>query len=132
MIAAAACLLLGDSIALRAKPYLPDCQAVVKNGITSNDVVARAPADLPYGRVIVSMGTNDKHREPLLDNLATIRARYPNARFVWLAPRRGKAAIQTYEFATEHNDQVVQLREFASTDHIHPADMRDVVAHIAP
>ncbi len=112
MIGEALCLLLGDSNALKLAPYKPQCENVSVNHIDSNAIVAMAPPDRGYRLVIVSMGGNDHSIRNLPHNLATVRARYRDARFAWVAPVGPNVAAIIIDFAKAHHDRYVAIADF--------------------
>ena len=124
------CLLLGDSIAIGIARLRPACRLVAQKGITSDEVLAAAPADRSYRHVIVAMGSNDRWRTPLPRNLAAVRTLYPKASFTWIAPRRGRSAQQVAAFASSHHDGLVELVDFSSRDTVHPLDYAAVAARL--
>lgn len=128
---ASSCLLIGNSIAVGLGRVEPGCVLAAQNGITSDQVLALAPPDTGFTRVIVSMGSNDwRTRAPLADNLIRLRKLYPQARFVWLAPRRGRNAEIVADFARHHHDDVIKLGDLPSRDSTHPLDYADVAARL--
>ncbi len=132
MLAAGLCLILGDSNAGGVARQVPQCEAVTRKNATSTAVLAMAPADRGYQRVIVSTGGPDRKRHPLPENLASIRARYPQAKFTWLAPRRGFNALAVSDFAKAHNDGLIKLGDFPSRDSTHPDNYAAVAAQLTP
>lgn len=123
----ATCLLTGDSIAVGLEKFKPGCTAAARNGATSDEVVAMAPADSGFTQVIVSMGTNDwRTRAPLAANLDALRARYPHARFAWIAPRKGRSETLVALFAASHHDALVRLADLPSRDSTHPSNYADL------
>lgn len=124
------CLVIGDSIAVKLGPLRPNCTVVARGGITSDEVLAMAPANTGFRTVIVSMGSNDAWANPVTGNLATLRKKYPSASFSWIAPRRDRHGLAVVAFAKQRGDRVVRLADFPSRDTMHPDNYTDVAKQL--
>jgi hypothetical protein len=118
------CAIVGDSIAVAAGKYIPDCKVNAKIGIPSGAVIARVD---PAAEInVVSAGSNDPDNPDLRANLEHIRARAN--RVVWILPidTRARAAVEAV--AAAHDDPVVSFAP--GGDHVHPRSDSDLAHSI--
>jgi hypothetical protein len=119
------CVLAGDSIAVEAARYLPQCRLNAKIGIPSGAVIARVD---PAAEInVVSAGSNDPAEPSLPANLERIRARTKRA--IWILPAIPSARAAVMKLAERHGDKVVAFAPRG--DGVHPASAATLAQEIA-
>lgn len=118
------CLILGDSIAVGAQMFRPECQSLSKGGITSHGwQSAWQNFDLSARTVIISLGTNDWEKADTLGKLREIRARVKAEQVFWILPNetsKPAAAANVKAVAGERRDAVITTKHW-QPDKIHPS-----------
>jgi hypothetical protein len=118
------CAIVGDSIAVAAGKYIPDCKVNAKIGIPSGAVIARVD---PAAEInVVSAGSNDPDNPDLRANLEHIRARAN--RVVWILPIDARARAAVESVAAAHDDPIVSFSP--GSDHVHPRSDSDLARSI--
>ena len=118
------CLILGDSIAVGAHMFRPECVSYSKGGITSHGW------DKLYGKnnlsaetVIISLGTNDYEGANTYGKLKEIREKIKGKRVFWIAPHeksKPKAYYDVNVIAGMYGDTVIWTERYQK-DKIHPS-----------
>ena len=86
-MARADCLFLGDSIALGASRFAPQCKSLAKTGISSPAWLAAHGAErLSADVVVISLGSNDGALGASQQAMFAIRRRVEARRVMWIAP----------------------------------------------
>ena len=123
------CLVLGDSIAVGVAQHLPECQVIAKVGLSSSQVLASVKA-VSNDVTIISVGSNDPRNPELLRNIRALRAKI-NAKYViWLLPYDGSASGAVRHIAGANRDYIIDLKNFASGDGVHPKNYKAVAMEI--
>jgi len=123
------CLVLGDSIAVGVAQHLPECQVIAKVGLSSSQVLAAVKA-VSNDVTIISVGSNDPRNPELLRNIRALRAKI-NAKYViWLLPYDGSASGAVRQVAGSHRDYLIDLKNFASGDGVHPKNYKSIAMEI--
>ena len=124
------CLILGDSIAVGTKMFMPQCADYAKGGINSwqfNKMYGTK--DLTAGTVIISLGSNDHKYVKTYDELFAMRGRVNAKNVFWVLPHGNLNAPQNLPIAEiqkivqsvadHYGDTVLPIRGI-SPDGIHP------------
>ena len=118
------CLIIGDSIAVGAKSFRPDCVAYAQSGITSHGWDKKfGHKDLTAEAVIISLSTNDWEKANTLDKLRSIRQRVKADRVYWIEPNvesKPQAVNYVRSIAKEFGDIVLPTTRWQK-DKIHPS-----------
>jgi hypothetical protein len=114
------CLILGDSIAVGVGMARPECMTVAEVGITSEDFAFTYRGPPGAMRVIVSLGSNDKHDSS--EALAYLR-QHINGHVIWILPARRYQQAAVRKMAQRYGDRVVAIPS-VRRDGVHPADYR--------
>jgi lysophospholipase L1-like esterase len=122
------CLIVGDSIAVGAKMYMPQCQLQGKGGINTWQFNKMYPGSFYADTVIISLGSNDHKGVKTYDELFEMRQRVGAKNVYWILPAGNLKAsgvpienIQKIvtEIALYYRDMVLVIPEL-SPDKIHP------------
>lgn len=118
------CLIMGDSIAVGAHMFRPECVSYSKGGITSHGW------DKLYGKknltaetVIISLGTNDSKGDYTYGKLMEIREKIKGKRVFWIAPHEKSKPMAYYNvnfIAGIFGDNVIWTEHYQK-DKIHPS-----------
>lgn len=117
----AACLILGDSLAVGLGQNRPDCQTVAVTGVTSTRYVQTLLAARAAESAVISLGVNDGDDADTLGNLRRVRQAVTARRVFWLLPGikpRVRAIIR--QVAVEFDDYLVDTKFEAGPDSLHP------------
>jgi hypothetical protein len=127
--AAAACALIGDSIAADLRPFLRECRFAGRIGIGTAAIVSLVPSNAEV--IVVSAGSNDYLTPGLSARLAALRSRAGSARVIWIRPIPRVAATAVDAVAQAHGDAVVSF-VVSSTDRerLHPQSNSALAAEI--
>jgi lysophospholipase L1-like esterase len=118
----AACLVIGDSIAVGIGQFLPDCHVEARVGISAGRFVHEILTPQSARKAVISLGVNDG-----LAAVATARElravrRSTNSPIVyWVLPashRDARAAIRMV--AQEFGDRLIDAGPMAGEDGLHP------------
>jgi hypothetical protein len=119
------CLIIGDSIAVGTKTFRPDCVAIAKSGINSNQwrkqYLDGDTGALPKTEtLIISLGSNDYKGIDTKEEIARIRLSVSAKRVYWILPAI-KPEIQAIvqEVASGFGDIVIPITTL-SPDGVHP------------
>lgn len=118
------CLIIGDSIAVGAHQFRPECVAYAKGGITSHGwdkTFGHMPLDA--NTVIISLGTNDWAGANTYGKLVEIRKKIKGKRVFWIAPHEGSkpyAYQAVNNVAGQFGDEVIWTNRYQK-DKIHPS-----------
>ena len=118
---AAECHVVGDSIAYRASRFLRECSAIAQGGLTSTQILERAPQ--LSDDVVISAGTNDPQNPKLADNLAAVRSKM-TGRVIWILPAVTQARVVVEQVARAHGDHTIAFRP--GDDGRHPDSPREL------
>ena len=124
------CLIVGDSIAVGTKQFMPHCADYAKGGINSAQWNKQYKnKELTAGTVIISLGTNDHKWVKTFDELFELRQRVAADRVYWVLPHGNLNAPQNLpiteiqrivrEIAVYYGDTVLPIKGI-SPDNIHP------------
>jgi len=127
------CLILGDSIAVGTQQFRPECVAMAKGGINSQQwrqkYLQSDSGALPEAKtVIISLGSNDHKNVRTVFELQQIRKAVNAERVFWVLPHGNNPAggievewIQSFVkvVAAENNDIVLPITR-VQKDNIHP------------
>lgn len=132
-----ACLLFGDSLALGAGAAVNTdlahpCDVQAATGAGSRAIARWVLPPRRYDTVILSLGSNDDlgeakaatRRAVISAAMASVRARMPGARVIWLLPYDRRRAYVVRSVAMTFGDEVLDLARFPSRDRLHPIDYR--------
>ena len=118
------CLIIGDSIAVGTKMFMPQCADYAKGGITSHGWLKRyGTNDLSANSVIISLSTNDWERADTTAKLREIRGKVRAARVFWIEPNpesKPDAVAHVNQVAREFGDTVIRTTRWQK-DKIHPS-----------
>ena len=118
------CLIIGDSIAVGAKSFRPDCVAYAQSGITSHGWDKKfGHKDLTAEAVIISLSTNDWEKANTYDKLIQIRDKVNARRVYWIVPNeesKSHVASLVRKIAVEYKDILIVPERWAA-DKIHPS-----------
>jgi len=118
------CLILGDSIAFGTHQVKPECVAIAKSGINSenwNRTYGHRPElNLDWPIVVISLGSNDHRGIHTRQELENLRSSLHGKNVFWILPAI-KPQIQQIvkDIAAAHNDHVIPIRS-VSPDQVHP------------
>lgn len=124
------CLVLGDSIAVGVGQNLPQCEVIAKVGLSSSQVLASVKA-VSKDVVVVSVGSNDPKNPELLRNVRALRAKINAKYVVWLLPYDRSAAGAVSQVASSNRDFVINLRDYATNDGVHPKNYKILAKELA-
>jgi lysophospholipase L1-like esterase len=124
------CLILGDSIAVGTKMYMPQCADYAKGGINSWQFNKMYKGkELIANTVIISLGSNDHKYVKTYDELFAMRQRIDAKKMVyWILPAGNLKASEVpieniqkivTEIANYYRDMIIVIPETTS-DNIHP------------
>lgn len=118
------CLIIGDSIAVGTKMFMPKCADYAKGGITSHGWFKKyGNNDLTANSVIISLSTNDWERADTTAKLREIRNKVKASRVYWIEPNpesKPLAVAHVNQVAQEFGDVVIRTNRW-QTDKIHPS-----------
>lgn len=132
------CLILGDSIAVGIKQFMPQCEMRAKGGINTWQFNKMYTGTFNADTVIISLGSNDHQYVKSYDELFEMRQRVGITKNVfWVMPMGNLKAsnvpierIQEYirEIAEYYGDSIIETKR-VQPDGIHPswAGYRDLV-----
>jgi lysophospholipase L1-like esterase len=80
------CLILGDSIAVGTKQFMPRCQLQARGGINSWQFNRQYKGSFYAHTVIISLGSNDHKGVKTYDELFEMRQRVGAERVFWVLP----------------------------------------------
>jgi len=135
------CLILGDSIAVGTKMFMPECQLVGKGGINTWQFNKMYPNNELYANtVIISLGSNDHKYVKTYDELFAMRQRVGAKNVFWILPHGNLKASElpiekvqgiVRELAQYYGDTVLPIRGI-SGDQIHPTGngYKDIVKQV--
>jgi lysophospholipase L1-like esterase len=117
------CLIMGDSIAVGTKTFMPECVSYSKGGINSYQWLNSNVDKSPYTAktVIISLGSNDHQYVKTEAELRAIRQLTRAERVYWILPAI-KPNIQDIvrKIATENGDVILPITSL-QPDKIHPS-----------
>ena len=124
------CLIIGDSIAVGTKMFMPQCADYAKGGINSAQWNKQyGTKALIAGTVIISLGSNDHKYVKTYDELFAMRQRVDAARVFWILPSgnlpAGGVPIAEIQKTVQHiadyyGDTVLPITRL-QPDKIHPS-----------
>jgi lysophospholipase L1-like esterase len=123
------CLIVGDSIAVGTKMFMPECQLQGKGGINTWQFNKMYPGSFYADTVIISLGSNDHKGVKTYDELFEMRQRVGASNVFWVLPAGNLPAggvpiakIQSIvkEIAEYHGDTVLPITRLQA-DGIHPS-----------
>lgn len=123
------CLIVGDSIAVGTKMFMPECQLQGKGGINTWQFNKMYKGSFYADTVIISLGSNDHKGVKTYDELFEMRQRVGAKNVFWVLPAGNLPAsgvsiekIQSIvkEIAEYHGDTVLPITQL-QTDGIHPS-----------
>jgi len=135
------CLILGDSIAVGTKMFMPQCELQGKGGINTWQFNKMYPGSFYADTVIISLGSNDHKYVKSYDELFEIRQRVGAKNVFWILPHGNLKAPQNLpvdeiqkivrNIAEYYGDTVLPIRGI-STDNIHPtgSGYKDIVTRV--
>lgn len=124
------CLIVGDSIAVGTKMFMPQCADYAKGGINTwqfNKMYK--DKDLTAGTVIISLGSNDHRGVKTHEGLLELRQRVTASRVFWVLPAgnlpAGGVSIKDIQkivsdIAEQYGDIVLPITSL-QPDGIHPS-----------
>ena len=123
------CLIVGDSIAVGTKQFMPQCQLQGKGGINTWQFNKMYKGSFYADTVIISLGSNDHKGVKTYDELFEMRQRVGAANVFWVLPAGNLPAggvpiekIQAIvkEIASSYGDTVLPITRL-QPDGIHPS-----------
>lgn len=123
------CLIVGDSIAVGAKQFMPQCELQGKGGINTWQFNRMYKGSFYADTVIISLGSNDHQYVKSYDELFEMRQRVGAKNVYWILPAGNLKAsnvpierIQGYirEIANSYGDTVLPINGLQK-DNIHPS-----------
>jgi lysophospholipase L1-like esterase len=123
------CLIVGDSIAVGTKMFMPECQLQGKGGINTWQFNKMYPGSFYADTVIISLGSNDHKGVKTYDELFEMRQRVGASNVFWVLPAGNLPAggvpiakIQSIvkEIAEANGDTVLPITRLQA-DGIHPS-----------
>jgi len=123
------CLIVGDSIAVGTKQFMPECQLQGKGGINTWQFNRMYPGSFYADTVIISLGSNDHKGVKTYDELFEMRQRVGAKNVFWVLPAGNLPAggvsiekIQSIvkEIASSYGDTVLPITRLQA-DGIHPS-----------
>jgi len=115
------CLIIGDSIAVGTKMFMPECPSHAKGGITSwHWESSYSFTDLTTAKtVLISLGSNDGKTPKTVDALMVIRSRVEAKKVIWVLPiAAGRDNVILV--AKKFGDQMIEIK-YPQSDNIHPS-----------
>ena len=122
------CVAIGDSIAVGIS-MASHCVNMAQVGRTSSQqaaIIKKVSTDV----AVISLGSNDPTNPELLRNLRRVRAATDVGRVVWIMPYKGYPREAVVRIASEYRDGVLDLKSFATADHVHPSNYKQVAKEI--
>jgi lysophospholipase L1-like esterase len=123
------CLIIGDSIAVGTKMFMPQCELQGKGGINTWQFNKMYKGSFYADTVIISLGSNDHKYVKTYDELFEMRQRVGAKNVFWILPAGNLKAsevpitkIQSIvkELAEYYGDTVLPINSL-QTDGIHPS-----------
>ena len=123
------CLIVGDSIAVGTKQFMPQCQLQGKGGINTWQFNKMYKGSFYADTVIISLGSNDHKGVKTYDELFEMRQRVGAKNVFWVLPAGNNPAggvsiekIQSIvkEIAASNGDTVLPITRL-QPDGIHPS-----------
>ena len=123
------CLIIGDSIAVGTKQFMPQCELQGKGGINTWQFNKMYPGNFASGAVIISLGSNDHKHIKTYDELLATRKRVTSGRVYWVLPAGNLKASEVpieqvqasvRKIAEQYGDTVLPITRLQA-DGIHPA-----------
>ncbi len=123
------CLIVGDSIAVGTKQFMPECQLQGKGGINTWQFNKIYKGSFYADTVIISLGSNDHKGVKTYDELFEMRQRVGAKNVFWVLPAGNLPAggvsidkIQSIvkEIASNYGDTVLPITRLQA-DGIHPS-----------
>jgi len=123
------CLIVGDSIAVGTKMFMPECQLQGKGGINTWQFNKMYKGSFYADTVIISLGSNDHKGVKTYDELFEMRQRVGAKNVFWVLPAGNLPAggvpiakIQSIvkEIASSYGDTVLPITRL-QPDGIHPS-----------
>jgi len=115
---------MGDSIAVGAHQFRPECASYSKSGVTSQGWDRLfGNRDLAARTVIISLGTNDWNNADTYGKLREIREKITGRRVFWIAPNevtKPRAYKDVNLIAGLFGDTVIVTERYQK-DRIHPS-----------
>jgi lysophospholipase L1-like esterase len=123
------CLIIGDSIAVGTKQFMPQCELQGKGGINTWQFNKMYPGNFASDAVIISLGSNDHKHIKTYDELLATRKRVTSGRVYWVLPAGNLKASEVpieqvqasvRKIAEQYGDTVLPITRLQA-DGIHPA-----------
>jgi lysophospholipase L1-like esterase len=123
------CLIVGDSIAVGTKQFMPECQLQGKGGINTWQFNKMYKGSFYADTVIISLGSNDHKGVKTYDELFEMRQRVGAKNVFWVLPAgnlpAGGVPIEKIqgivkEIASSYGDTVLPITRL-QPDGIHPS-----------
>jgi lysophospholipase L1-like esterase len=123
------CLIVGDSIAVGTKMFMPQCQLQAKGGINTWQFNKMYKGSFYADTVIISLGSNDHKGVKTYDEMFEMRQRVGAKNVFWVLPAGNNPAggvsiekIQSIvkEIASSYGDTVLPITRLQA-DGIHPS-----------
>jgi lysophospholipase L1-like esterase len=123
------CLIVGDSIAVGTKMFMPECQLQGKGGINTWQFNKMYKGSFYADTVIISLGSNDHKGVKTYDEMFEMRQRVGAKNVFWVLPAGNLPAggvpiekIQSIvkEIASSYGDTVLPITRL-QPDGIHPS-----------
>ena len=123
------CLIVGDSIAVGTKQFMPQCQLQGKGGINTWQFNRMYKGSFYADTVIISLGSNDHKGVKTYDEMFEMRQRVGAKNVFWVLPAGNNPAggvsiekIQSIvkEIASSYGDTVLPITRLQA-DGIHPS-----------
>jgi hypothetical protein len=125
------CLIIGDSIAAGIAQAKPECVAIVRSGITTQnwfDKFNKNPNyTKPYKVAVISLSTNDMYNSYTSEYLYNVRYRISAEMVIWILPNSIRKPTQyqiVKEIAKEFEDKILDINQWTGPDGIHPPTMQ--------
>jgi len=116
---------IGDSIAVGVGSKIDGALVFANVGDNSSTILDKVKqnGNLANGvNSILSVGSNDSDQALLASNLADIRTALGTSNFIWLLPYADATNTTVKTFATSKGDKYLDLKNYPSSDNIHPRD----------
>jgi len=116
------CLLVGDSIALGAHRFKPECAVIAKNGINSQQWNKQnSNQSLGAKVVIISLGSNDHAGIRTLWELQELRRRVYADRVYWIMPAIKPNIQQMVKLVSDDYGDTILPITGLQPDKVHPS-----------
>ena len=118
-------IIIGDSIAVGISAYF-NFTTYAKVGRQTAEMIPASK--ISANIVIISAGSNDYPNDALTNNLNILRKNIA-AKVIWIIPNT-KARYNVLKIANKYNDLYVDLKQFGSSDRVHPSNYNLVASEI--